>query len=519
MATIAANTSAQVALTAGNFIQGTGAGVAQVGSGARGADPLTAGDPWQIGPFERDETIHITAYSAIAYEAEQPLSLPSPADRLSAAEVAAIQASVSGGGVGIGRKFAILGDSISANNTPSTWGLRSDGYMTWARILSGGKVDFDSSLNFGVSGDTSMMALARVQSVINAAPDACVVLVGTNDPFNSVPFGDESTVGSTVYSCATIYRTLRAAGIAVVMVPVLPRAKDSGAGGITSANRAKLLRIYRWQVTFAARNKWITLADPTQQWVDYTTGNGDPWGGLGSATAWTTDGLHASQRGGYWVGSAVSDAVSSMIANWDGVKTPGEAYDATNNPAGNLVANPMMTGTGGTASTGFTGSIASSWTAQRQGGTTGAGVGSKVTKTLSNGKTYDQQQWVLTAPSGASTEEFQLRQTIAAGITFGTDSVYAECEIEVSSITAGSLVGVDLRLSDGTKIVYACRYDQGVGYAVDTAFSGIFRTPVFTPGSGATFVQPQVMVRIDGTVASAGATVKVSRVGVYKTQP
>ena len=85
MATIAANTSAQVALTAGNFIQGTGAGVAQVGSGARGADPLTAGDPWQIGPFERDETIHITAYSAISYEAEQPLSLPSPADRLSAA--------------------------------------------------------------------------------------------------------------------------------------------------------------------------------------------------------------------------------------------------------------------------------------------------------------------------------------------------------------------------------------------------------------------------------------------------
>lgn len=44
MATIAANTSAQVALTAGNFIQGAGAGVAQVGSGARGADPLTAGE-------------------------------------------------------------------------------------------------------------------------------------------------------------------------------------------------------------------------------------------------------------------------------------------------------------------------------------------------------------------------------------------------------------------------------------------------------------------------------------------
>lgn len=424
------------------------------------------------------------------------------------------------GGLSVGRRIAILGDSISAFNTPSTWGLRSDGYMTWARILSGGKIDFDASLNFGVAADTSVMALARIQAVINASPDGCAVLIGTNDVFSGVAFGDAATPGTTVYSCTQIYSTLRAAGIPVVMIPVLPRAKDLLAGAITSANRAKLQRIYRWQRDFAARNKWVVLADPTLQMVDFAAGNGDPYGGVTAAvTAWTTDGLHLSQRGGYWVGDAISSVLAPQIAAWDGVKTPGEAYDATNNPGGNLAANPMMTGTGGTASTGFTGSVASSWTGQRVAGTTGAAVASKVTKTLSNGKTYDQQQIVLTAAAGSAIEEFQLRQTITSGITFGTDSVYGEFEIEVTGITAASLVGVDCRLSDGTTTTYACRYDQGVGYAVDTAFSGIFRTPVFTPGSGATFVQPQLMIRIDGTVASAGATVKVSRAGVYKTQP
>lgn len=93
MATILANRSAQVTLPAGQYISGTGAGVAQVGSGGAGADPLTAGDAWQIGPFLTQQTVHLTAYTTLGYDILSPLAAPPVG--LTAAQTAATQALVS----------------------------------------------------------------------------------------------------------------------------------------------------------------------------------------------------------------------------------------------------------------------------------------------------------------------------------------------------------------------------------------------------------------------------------------
>lgn len=96
MPTITANTSTQIALSAGRDISGTGAGSALVGNGAAGAIPLTNGSPWQIGPFLTAQTVHITAASAITYAVEDPLADPV---RFTAPQVAATQALVSGVGI------------------------------------------------------------------------------------------------------------------------------------------------------------------------------------------------------------------------------------------------------------------------------------------------------------------------------------------------------------------------------------------------------------------------------------
>ncbi len=93
MPTITANTSAQVTLPAGQYINGTGAGVALVGTGGAGADPLSAGDAWQIGPFLTSQTVHLTAYTLLDYEIRSPLAAP-PAG-LTTAQTTATQALVS----------------------------------------------------------------------------------------------------------------------------------------------------------------------------------------------------------------------------------------------------------------------------------------------------------------------------------------------------------------------------------------------------------------------------------------
>jgi hypothetical protein len=102
MPTINANTTVQIALPAGQDLNGTGAGIATVGNGASGIIPLTNGSPWQIGPFDRAQTVHITATSTVVYVTEEALTVPSAADRLSPSEVAATQALVSGAGESYG---------------------------------------------------------------------------------------------------------------------------------------------------------------------------------------------------------------------------------------------------------------------------------------------------------------------------------------------------------------------------------------------------------------------------------
>jgi hypothetical protein len=92
MPTITANTSAQVTLPAGQYINGIGAGVALVGTGGAGADPLNAGDAWQIGPFLTQQTVHLTAYTLLDYDIRSPLAAPPVG--LTTAQTAAAQALV-----------------------------------------------------------------------------------------------------------------------------------------------------------------------------------------------------------------------------------------------------------------------------------------------------------------------------------------------------------------------------------------------------------------------------------------
>jgi hypothetical protein len=279
---------------------------------------------------------------------------------------------------------------------------------------------------------------------------------------------------------------------------------------------AQLMQIYQWQVNYAKTTPGVFLADPTVNLVDFSLTNGDPIGGISAAvTAYTVDGLHPSQRGAFWIGKAIADAVSAYIPDYALARTVGDLYDATNNPLGNLASNPFMTGTAGTAGTGASGSVATGYTAARSIGSTGAVVASKVTKTLPNGTTYARQRLVFTAPSGAAIEEFNLRQTVSTGITFGTDALYAEMAIDVSGITADSVVYIALALSDGTTTTYHNQY-QSSGYAPNQSWSAVLRTPIVTPPGSATFVQPQLLVRIDGTVASAGVTVDAGPLNLRK---
>ena len=94
MPTINAGASTAITVAVGTYLNGTGAGQAVIGA-AGVFDPLTAGDAWQIGPFDRATVVSLTAIGAITYEVKDNMRDPSEADKLPVASVAAMQALVS----------------------------------------------------------------------------------------------------------------------------------------------------------------------------------------------------------------------------------------------------------------------------------------------------------------------------------------------------------------------------------------------------------------------------------------
>lgn len=414
------------------------------------------------------------------------------------------------------RTIAVLGDSISYQNTNgSNLVLRAQGYIGWACVLSGGRLTFSNSLNFGVAGDTSTQVLARTSSVIAAAPAFCVVHCGTNDVYASPSI----THATTVANLAAIYAALVGAGIVVVAVPILPRSKDASSGSMATAERQKLQRINNWIRRAALTTPGVILADPTLNIIDLTASNGDPLGAsTAAATAYTYDGLHPAPRGAFWMGKAISDALSVFLppASLLAVSQI-DTYSATNNPTGNLLTNGWFTGTGGTAGTGASGSIASSWTLRRTSGTTGAIVGSKTTETVDNGTTYATQTVVVTAAAGSSTENLQILQTTGSNFTAGTDVIYGEMEVRVSSVTADSLRSIQLNLQDGTSSAI-CLAEEAGFYLPNGDWNGVLRTPSFTIASAATTLGLYLNIIIDGTVSSAGCTVEVCRAAIRKVE-
>ncbi len=97
MPTINAGASTAVTVAVGTYLEGTGAGMAVIGPAAV-VEPLTAGDAWQVGPFDRATLVSITAGSLITYTVRDNMRDPSEADKLPLASVAAMQALVSDAG-------------------------------------------------------------------------------------------------------------------------------------------------------------------------------------------------------------------------------------------------------------------------------------------------------------------------------------------------------------------------------------------------------------------------------------
>lgn len=102
-------------------------------------------------------------------------------------------------------KIVFLGDSITASanvNLTDRWAYKVGIFNGYAAA---------DIINAGVPGDETTQMLARVQSVINQAPDVCVMMMTVNDKTHGLTLAQHET------NLRSLIAQLRAANIKVVI--------------------------------------------------------------------------------------------------------------------------------------------------------------------------------------------------------------------------------------------------------------------------------------------------------------
>jgi len=201
------------------------------------------------------------------------------------------------------------------------------------------------------------------------------------------------------------------------------------------------------------------------------------------------------------MGKAISDVLLTILTpRYTGLQSPADVYNATDNINGNILANGIMNGSGGTLAGSAAGVVADSWTLHQIAGTV---TGSKTTKALDNGTTYPVQTITLVA---SSTAKLYQQLYSPASLTVG-DTVYMEAEVSVTGAT--NLLECHIQLDDATVVSVIPKAGGG---NFPATFVGTLQTAPFVLTSKATFTG-FFQCKTD---AGGSAVVNVSKVSVRK---
>jgi hypothetical protein len=207
------------------------------------------------------------------------------------------------------------------------------------------------------------------------------------------------------------------------------------------------------------------------------------WGPLPNMTGdWT----HLITLGGYSVGNALAKGLTAQIPNLLPPVAPVQIYNL--DPT-NLLTNGMMVGTGGTAGSGASGTVATSWTLTGNAGATC--TGSKTARTDGMGEI---QTIVINSGSGTSSY-CELTQTFS-GWTANVDTLQIQAEfMNGSSLTVMNPVSICFNAS--------CAAGQYSGLWIDNPQTLAVTTPYML-----------VMSPL-GRVVPVSATTAVASIRVY----
>lgn len=401
----------------------------------------------------------------------------------------------------------------------------SAGHMTWLNILSRRRFAYDPYAgpqngfpalgdNHGVIGETTTQMLARINFAIARRPDIVILLAGTNDIGAGSP-------GPDIWGrLKTIIDLFNAAGARVIGVPITPRGSVNwdAMGSAAAQRKLRVSWVNNQLINYARANPGLIIADPRNA-ITAATGLA---GGAGTRPMFV-DNLHPSPEGAYNIGKAIWRALSAILPPveppfYDGL----DAYDATENPTGELLNNPGFTGgtTGGMGG-GVTGVVPSGWFANCNALTAGT-----VVTSIENPRTDtgfgSRVAVTLTGATSTSNGLFGMSQKVIVGTSvIAGDRVAASCDIEVGPSV--DVIGTSLLINEtdgsGSTVSYADLDPTSPYRNPAETWNGVFLTPTVTvrPSGGAAEKALSVQLTIEWlSNTPASAVVKIGPVHLRK---
>lgn len=301
--------------------------------------------------------------------------------------------------------FVIFGDSITANNgfPDNSKARNANGYWDWAQLKSGNRTVLLA--NAGVSGDTTAMMLARIQtSVIQYHPKFVVVEGGIND----IRQGMAST--TIIANLNSIKTLLLADGSKVILTTILPYTVANGA---SQAQGIVWAAVNNWIRQQAQTNPNVYIVDFASAYIDATNAALYPLPANQVNGTDTSDGLHPASLGSSLMGAQLATLITNLLPPITGNLT------WNNNPQ-NLVSNGLLTGSGGTLAGVVTGTAPTGWTVET--------TGSACSSTQSSRADGFGSDIALNVTAANQSQYCRLNQSLTT-FPSGGDIVYLEAEV------------------------------------------------------------------------------------------
>lgn len=357
-----------------------------------------------------------------------------------------------------------------------------NGFWATANMLAGHP--FEITGIYYYPGEGMSVIVPAFQNVLALRPTATTIMAGTNDLSSGAAF---ITAGLT-----TMFEQAQSAGIYVFACGILPRPSDD------ESTRAIVLQVNRWCQDYWRVNTGGEYVDLFSSVVDPTS-LGQAW-----IAGTTRDNIHPSGSGAMLMGKVLAPRFAALGKAIELVSSPEDDFNV--NPGSNqFVRNPLMIGTGGTATSPVTGSIATGWTCYVLGGSPTV-VGSLVAR--ADGYGYDQQLAITATTSSDSVRIYNNARSDNVGWPQGKMFT-----TEASVSVVGTPVNLKQFCLYGPTGGDMEAFVSATGLPYLSGWTGIYRVPPqpwIDPSSADWMAQFQIDFAGPGN-----ATVKMGRVGTY----